>query len=216
MKKKTGKRLVVLLAINILAVLCGCGHKENSAPHYDQSEITDLVESELEDKYREVFKVLSVEKKKTGESFYKYFYTGEATADSLNSFEFRIDPNGENLKDNYEGTLYEEAIKADIDTRLSETDMTKEAVEIRYEVNDERHDSYEKYRDSGCVTVRGDFIVNNDKTKEEAAKDVLELLNRFKDVEYNYNFMFKWNGQNVIIPRENSKNISLNDIIEKF
>lgn len=207
------KRLILLVIIGAIAMLIGCRNKV-----YSEKEISGIIEKTLREKYSREFTVQSLNKKDEGINFSQTFYSADCIdASGIGPFTARIENDGTDLKDNYEGYFYQQDINEDIQRILSEAEsLSCQDYEVTFKQTERKSGSYEEYVKSGNINLIADLSLDTENEKM-ASEEVYGFLNSLQEAGYGANVEIIWRGKPVIFIRNgNSTRITRQDVERKF
>ena len=199
------RRLItILLGAVMVFSLFGCGNKAVLGKgKFSEQDIVPVMESRLNQKYGEDFKVSSVEKGDDGVDFSKSYYLADAVCSSNGvAFKLRIETDGSGISDNYEGYLYKSEIEKEIADLFSEArGLQSSGLTVEFLFSDSASKTIDKYKKTGNAVVQTSIKVDAG-TAADAADAAFDLINALQDDGYGYSLDFEWNGEHVILYRD--------------
>ena len=211
-------RKIILITMLLFFSCLFSGCTQTAQTSYSTGKISRIIQNNLQEKYNEKFTVQSIKEVDEGINFSNMAYYANCISESsVTPFSVRIEKDGTNMTDNYEGYFYKDIIDEDIKNILSRIDY----MEFYYDdsvfnLTDIKYGSAADYIKSGNVDYVSEIDIHAT-TKESVLSNVSLLIDSLQEKHYGFNFAFHWNDKTVYFIRGgNEPEFTRQDIERKF
>lgn len=194
---KLRKLALILIGISIITTT-GCSKTVMST-----KDAAIVMEQSLLYKYGKEFSVTELKKGDDGVNFSHPYYQATAVCEKDGTiFRLRIETDGTDLKDDYEGNFYKEKIEDDIkNIELSHPDIIISNEEIISLLSKRYCGTLTQYQKSGATMLMADMTVTAENT-DDAINKVFSFIDDIQDKGYGYSLDIRYNNINVILYQE--------------
>lgn len=189
MNQKMQLLVCILCGITVLA---GCGQPSKGL---SKEEANRYMQQELQNKYGETVRILSLEEKDDGQNFSHKYYWAEAEISEGDLFHIKMEKNGTEIEDDFESLLYDDEIQNRVKQIIdSVSGLSVNEYEIRYELSDAVADDVEEYLKNGNAILQMTVAIQED-TKRKSAESAYALVDSLSENYFGYSVRFLYENQ---------------------